>query len=272
MTDASVFERYCSEIIEQNRLFRETLTAGRLDAQVPACPGWTLRDLAIHLGSDHLRAAQLVRTKADTFIRPDAVPGYGGPAELAEATASDTYAELLGEWLSACAQQVSDELRLASEESPVWTLTGEDRAFFWARRRTLETLVHRADAAQATGGKFEASPELAADCMDEFLELTSSGAALGWWPAMRTLAERDGDSLHLHATDSSQSDAAEWLIRIGNEGFGWTRAHEKATAAARGPVADLLLVLTRRLSPADERVEMLGDRELLDFWLERVGF
>jgi hypothetical protein len=40
--------------------------------------------------------------------------------------------------------------------------------------------------------------------------------------------------------------------------------------AVRGPVADLLRVVSRRLPPDAEVVEVLGDRAVLDAWLERL--
>ncbi|OEU86609.1 hypothetical protein DB35_23225 [Streptomyces abyssalis] len=273
MTNALVFDRYCAEIIEQTRLFRDTLKGVKLDTRVPTCPDWTLRDLAVHLGNGHRRAAEVVRKRATSFIRAENVPGYGGPADLPEAAvAPEAFTEALSAWLSESAQLVSDELRVAGEDSRAWTLTGEHRASFWARRRTHETLVHRADAALAKGSGFEAPHGLAADCVDEFLELTSSPEAMAQLPGLRSLADRSGDTLHLHATDTPDSDAAEWLVRLEGGGFSWLRAHEKATTAVRGPLSELLLVLFRRRPPGSGEVEVLGDARLLDFWLERVGF
>ena len=40
--------------------------------------------------------------------------------------------------------------------------------------------------------------------------------------------------------------------------------------AVRGPIADVLRVAYRRLPPDAEGVEVLGDRALLDAWLERL--
>jgi hypothetical protein len=40
----------------------------------------------------------------------------------------------------------------------------------------------------------------------------------------------------------------------------------------RGPVVELLLVVYRRRSPRDGTVEVLGDADLLDYWLDRVSF
>jgi uncharacterized protein (TIGR03083 family) len=318
MTNALAFDRYCAEIIEQTRLFRDTLKGVKLDSRVPTCPEWTVHDLAVHLGNGHRRAAEVVRTRAASFLAPDDIPGYGGPPGVSEAhVAPDAYAEALSNWLSESAQLVSDELRVAGEESPAWTCTGESHAAFWARRRTHETLVHRVDAAAAAGGAGAAAggagvsagepavvaertdvtdgadvvevgevadvaaqaaadfpAALAADCIDEFLELASSREALTQRPALRTLSERAGDTLHLHATDASfpqpRPAATEWLIRIEDEGFVWEHAHEKATTAVRGPLTDLLLVALRRAPVGSGRVEVLGEARLLDFWLERV--
>ena len=78
-------------------------------------------------------------------------------------------------------------------------------------------------------------------------------------------------TIHLHATDAGPEAASEWLIELAPPGFSWRHAHEKATVAVRGPLADVLLVAYRRLPPDTEGVEILGDRALLDAWLERVS-
>jgi hypothetical protein len=52
----------------------------------------------------------------------------------------------------------------------------------------------------------------------------------------------------------------------------WRRAHEKAAVAVRGPLTGLLLVVYGRRPARSEGIEVLGDVQLLDFWLERVGF
>ena len=52
----------------------------------------------------------------------------------------------------------------------------------------------------------------------------------------------------------------------------WRRAHEKAAVAVRAPVTDLLLVIYRRRPVHGEGIDIFGDEQLLDFWLERVSF
>ena len=105
--------------------------------------------------------------------------------------------------------------------------------------------------------------------MDEFLDLLGGGlgAAEG--------SEAGGDpgpggTVHLHATDAAPGVAAEWLVELGSPGFTWRHGHEQATVAVRAPLADLLRVVTRRLPPDSEGVEVLGDRRILAAWLERL--
>ena len=47
---------------------------------------------------------------------------------------------------------------------------------------------------------------------------------------------------------------------------------ELGRLAVRGPAASLLLVLTRRLPPADPAIEIFGEQALLTHWLEHTPF
>ncbi|MGQ0775738.1 MAG: hypothetical protein ACT4NY_15190 [Pseudonocardiales bacterium] len=86
-----------------------------------------------------------------------------------------------------------------------------------------------------------------------------------------------GRTLHLHATDTAPEAAApeaaaEWLVDLTGDTIVWRRAHEKAAVTVRGPLIDLLLVVYRRRPARSEGIEILGDGQLLDFWLERISF
>lgn len=81
-----------------------------------------------------------------------------------------------------------------------------------------------------------------------------------------------GRTLHFHATDTAPETAAEWLIDLTGDVIVWRRAHEKAAVAVRGPPIDLLVVIYKRRQARGEGIEILGDAQLLDFWLERVSF
>ncbi|WP_329036859.1 maleylpyruvate isomerase family mycothiol-dependent enzyme [Streptomyces sp. NBC_00178] len=251
--------RYCDEILAQTDLLRDLVRDADLAARVPTCPDWNLRELVVHVGGAHRWAGEIVRTRAAAEIPDDAVPGSGGPAS-GDAAALDA-------WLAEGAAATVAALREAGPDTEVWTWAWERRTAFWARRMAHETAVHRADAAAAVGRDFEVAPDLAADTITEWLEIVAFAQA-GGDPEAAEL-RGGGRSLHLHATDAAD---AEWLIEFGEDGFTWRHAHAKATVALRGPLTGLMLAFNRRRKPDEGGLEVLGDRSLLDFWLERSSF
>ncbi len=48
--------------------------------------------------------------------------------------------------------------------------------------------------------------------------------------------------------------------------------HDKATVALRGPLTSVMLAFYRRLPLDSPELEVIGERELLEFWLERATF
>jgi len=81
-----------------------------------------------------------------------------------------------------------------------------------------------------------------------------------------------GRTLHFHATDTAPEAAVEWLIDLTGDAIVWRRADEKAAVTVRGPLTGPLLVIYRRRPTRSEGIEVLGDVQLLDFWLEQVSF
>ncbi|MFD6416986.1 maleylpyruvate isomerase family mycothiol-dependent enzyme [Streptomyces sp. NPDC060194] len=253
------FDRHLAEIVKQTDQLRAHLVDADLSATVPSCPDWTLGQLARHVGAAHRWVEHIVRTRASDEVDEDRVPGVPGPGD-ADRAGLDT-------WLEEGAQLLVTALRDAGPDTEVWSWAWDRSPAFWARRMTHETVVHRADAALAAGVTYEVEADVAADTVDEWLRIVEYAAAEGDPEAVELRGE--GRSLHLHATDAPD---AEWLIEFDEDGFGWRRGHEKATVALRGTVKDLMLAFNRRLSPDDPALEVLGDRELLDFWLERAKF
>jgi hypothetical protein len=155
------------------------------------------------------------------------------------------------------------------DEAQVWVVRWPTAA--WARRAAHDIVVHRADAAGPVGAAYTVDADLAVDAVDEFLDLLSGLAAAG--PGADGAEGGDpgpGGTVHLHATDAGPGLSAEWLVALDLPTFRWRHAHEKATVAVRAPLADLLRVVTRRLPPDAEGVEVLGDRAVLDAWLGRL--
>ncbi|WP_329116608.1 maleylpyruvate isomerase family mycothiol-dependent enzyme [Streptomyces sp. NBC_01465] len=254
-------ERYCDELLRETGLLRSVIAGADPASRVPSCPDWNLGQLARHVGAAHRWAEHIVRTRATKEVPDEDVPDATGPA------GDDPAA--LGAWLAQGAELLAATLREAGPDLAVWTWAREQRAGFWARRMVHETVIHRADAALAASVAYDVIPEVAADTIDEWLEIVALSAELGDPEALELRGA--GRSLHLHATDAPGVDA-EWMIEFGDEGFTWRRGHDKATVAVRGALADVLQVFYRRLPADSDRVEVFGDTELLDFWLARASF
>jgi uncharacterized protein (TIGR03083 family) len=229
---------------------------GDLDRPVPTCPGWTFRQLATHLGRGHRWAAQIVATRATAPVPMREVADGKLPEDPVRHAS----------WLNAGADQVIEAVAEAGSDL-VWTMTGMRPASFWTRRRAHEAAVHLADAQLAAGRDVDLAAGLAADGVDEWLGLIAAGSA---GPARELCG--DGQSLHFHATDPELPGTGEWLITRTPSGITVRHGHGKADVAVRGPAADLLLVLTRRLPPSTPGVEILGQQTLLTHWLEHTPF
>lgn len=237
----------------QNRVLCDLLAAADPDTPVPTCPGWTLRQLATHVGRGDRWAATMVADRAETVVDPRTVPDGRPPAEPAA----------VGQWLAAGVRQLVEAVRKVGADAPVWTFTGPQPSAWWLRRRLHETVVHSGDAALAVGAPFQVPAEVAADGVSEWLTLVASRP-----PGDEPLLA-DGATMHLHATDDVGT-AGEWMVRPAGNAVTWEPGHAKGTVAVRGSAADLLLVVTRRI-PAG-RVQVLGDVGVLDLWLARTGF
>ncbi|WP_149549913.1 maleylpyruvate isomerase N-terminal domain-containing protein [Streptomyces marokkonensis] len=258
-------DRYCRVIDDQVARLRTVVTSGAdLSGPVPTTPDWSLEQLVRHVGGALRWAALLVRTGAEDEIPEERVPGFDGPGTWGDPGALDA-------WLAESGELIVGALREAGPDAKVWSWAGVHDAGFWARRMTHELIVHRADATLAAGLPFDAAPDAAADAIDEWLEIVE-------W-AQRTLPddtvrELRGPrrSIHLHATDTETELDAEWLVELDENGVSWHRGHEKATVALRGPLTSVLLAFYRRLPLDAPGLHVLGDRELLESWLERATF
>ena len=259
-------DRYCAEIAHQTAELRAVVTSGAdLSATVPTCPDWSLEQLVRHMGVALRWTELMVRTRAQEPVPGEQVPGIGGPEARDDAAALDA-------WLAETAEMVVGALREAGPDAKVWGWAGVLNAGFWARRMTHEITVHRADATLAAGLPYEVAPDVAADALDEWLEIVAYIQRTRPHPAAEELRGPGRRSLHLHATDTAPELNAEWLVELTEDGVSWRRGHERATVALRGPLTSVLLAFYRRLPLDSPELEVLGERELLEFWLERATF
>ncbi|MGH3910323.1 MAG: maleylpyruvate isomerase family mycothiol-dependent enzyme [Pseudonocardiaceae bacterium] len=257
------YDRFCSELVAQTDLLRSCIEGADLTVPVPSCPGWNVGQLLRHLGGGQRWAEETVRSRATQPLPDEHFRDLSAYADEDPA--------VLGPWLAEGAVQLADTLRGAGPDAKVWTPVPDGTATFYARRFAHETVIHRADATLAVGAEFTLDDEVALDAIDEWMELGSLPMHFEVHPWMRELLG-PGRTIHLHATDTAPETAAEWVIDLTGDAIVWRRAHEKAAVAVRGPLVDLLLVIYKRRPARSEGIEILGDVQLLDFWLERVSF
>jgi hypothetical protein len=183
--------------------------------------------------------------------------------DLSDAADDDpsTVAAPLTEAAAALAATLTD----AGPHAQMWCPVDGGGSAFYARRFAYETAMHRADAALALGVQYTLAHDVAADGIDEWMELGCLPFHFEVHPWMRELLA-PGRTIGLHATDTD----AHWLLDLTRDVIAWRRADEPAAAEIRAPVTDLLLTIYRRRPVAG--LDVTGDVELVDFWLERVGF
>ncbi len=204
--------------VRTNR-FAEVVETADLDAPIAHCPGWTLRDLAVHLGSVHQWAAHAV--VAGT---PDLTPVPAGPLGPSG----------LAEWYRQRAGDLVEVLATRAVDAPAWTLDESDAsAGFWRRRQVHETSLHLWDAERALGEPSPLDTALAWDGVREVVDVL--------YPRQVRLGRTDPLAGHLHlvATDGP------WQVGLG----------DGEPVEVRASAEVLLRLLWHRADPQAEGVD-----------------
>lgn len=231
------------------RLAHAARRAG-LGAEVPSCPGWTVRDLLFHTNAVHRWAARYVSEGLDAPIREQR---GGDPLRDAEhRPADDELLEIFREGYTALAAA----LREAPEDVRCWTfLPAPSPRAFWSRRQLHETTIHRIDTELAAGATTAIDPAVATDGIDELLT--------GFVVRRRgKLRSEQPWTLGVHTTDTD----AHWHLTVSDEPVAAERTDKAADATVRGPAADVYLALWNRLP----LTKVDADGELLAGWPELV--
>ncbi|MFS8198459.1 maleylpyruvate isomerase N-terminal domain-containing protein [Streptomyces sp. CWNU-52B] len=214
-----------------------------LEARVPGCPDWTLRDLVEHL-------AQVQRFWAAAVA---AGPGEKPPpqAPAPEPAGGALSVDLLGR-SAAATQELIAALRAAGPAAGCWTWWADAgvpaTSEAVARHQVQEAAVHAFDAQLAAAAPRPVPTAVALDGIAEFLDV-SHGTA-GPWPHEPVVV-----GLH---TDEGRS----WLVDLTASGSRVVDGPRETSAALYGPASDLLLTLHSRLPLTGLRGE--GDRATLE--------
>lgn len=221
---------------------------GPVAAVVPTCDGWTVADLAVHVGSfcgfwSHVLCEGTGRPKTPF---PDPPDGDG-----------------LAGWIAMLSETLVDLLTTTPADTEVWTWFDPDHtAGFVARRCAHELAVHRYDAQTARGDVGPIAAELAVDGVDEILDVLVT--------ARDRTGQGTGRALALRSADAG----LEWIVTLGQRHIDVLRqddAHIEGSALViTGTASDLELTLYDR--PTLSPVDLSGDPTVIDEWHREFTF
>ena len=139
---------------------RMALVAERgLDAEVPSCPGWTVRDAVEHTAQVFLHKVQCMRLKT--------LPEPWPPERGAEPTMP---------YLRHSLDELVTELTVRDQNEFAETWWWDERTVaFWGRRMAHEAAIHRVDVELAHGDVTPIDDALAHDGVDEVLRRFLAG-------------------------------------------------------------------------------------------------
>jgi uncharacterized protein (TIGR03083 family) len=234
-------------------LLAEAATAAGVDAKVPTCPGWTVRDLLRHTGGVHRWAATTVRGASPDPVDSDLERVSGGWPPDGE----------LVDWFRDGHGALVTTLRAAPADLECYTfLAAPSPLAMWSRRQLHETTIHRVDAESAAGWLTTPRADVAADGIDELLTcfITRPRSRFRLDPAR---------SIAVVPTDAGPGDGTGWTVTVGPGAVVTERtADPGADLVVEGPAPALYLWLWNRAGPSD--LVTSGDRSLLDAWREGV--
>jgi uncharacterized protein (TIGR03083 family) len=250
------FDGYLDHIRAESRRFHDVLAGCDPDARVPSCPDWNASDLLWHLTSVQRFWEQVVRTR----------PAPPPETESQDAGRPAAYDELLTSFDEAHAAFVA-ALAAADPAEPAWTWSAEQTVGFTFRRQAHECLIHRLDAELTAGTVTPLDPRLAADGVDEALDIMFGGTPE--WGRFDPLPERV-------RVDLSDTDTQVW-VQLGTftgtspEGRAYTAEPdisvvtdpgEEPDVVVEGLAADVDAWLWRRRDHAG--IHVAGDRGVYD--------
>lgn len=255
------FESYLDACAEELERTVDALEASETEVPVPTCPGWTATDLSEHLRRvyahwrDRLAEGGTRVLNRSDHPSPAAAPGPGGEAAVPRRSG-----RLACEGLYEEGSRLLAELTAAGPEASCWNWTGVDQTGAWlARRIALETAVHRVDSELCAGAARPVEAELAADGIEERIEVYLRHDLEGSRDA--TL----GGTLCLVCSDL---DAAV-VVEVAGGRLRWRRGRGPADAALVGTASQLFLFSWNRF-PLDE-LSLTGRRDVALSWSALPG-
>ncbi|MFI5623129.1 maleylpyruvate isomerase family mycothiol-dependent enzyme [Nocardioides sp. NPDC051685] len=254
---------YLDHIRSESARFRAVLADTDPTAPVPSAPEWTAADLLWHVAAEVQHFWTYVLESRPAEPTEDT---YAGPERPEDAT----YQERLAHF-----DELSDRfiktLEQTAPEEPTWSWSNDRTAGFTYRRQAHEILIHRLDAELTAGTVTPLDPALAADGIDELLDVFYGGK-----PDWASFAGGD----HYVRVDAIDTDTQTWVQlglvsgtrpngdRLEDEPDLSVVAHEDVPAGIEpdvvieGTAGDLDAWLWRRRDDAGIRVT--GEKDIYD--------
>jgi uncharacterized protein (TIGR03083 family) len=242
---------HVDELRRQGDLLADAAERAGIDASVPPCAPWQVRDLLRHTGYIHRWAARHITERPDTVL--------DGPeeAEILRGGAADP--ELLA-WFRDGHAKLVTTLATADPAVECATFMAAPSALaFWARRQAHETAIHRADAESASGIVPDYAPDFAADGVDELI------MGFGQRRKYRPGTSADG-GVQVLATDTGDA----WHLDVDQGRIQAHRGPGPGGCTVSGPASDVYLFLWNRSGDAQANVTVTGDRGGLTAWQSSV--
>lgn len=217
-----------------------------LDARVPPCPGWRVRDVVTHTAEVYEHKLSCIELRAKPEPWPPAWPAGRDPLE----------------WFADAHGRLLEVLDTTDPATPAYTWWPEDQSVgFWVRRMAQETAVHRVDAQSAFDEITPVDPELAVDGVDEVLHRMLAG---DW---SNEPIERVGDGERIEVKPGGQC----WLVTLQPKSVQVGDSDGASVdATVSGAPSDVLLWLWGRAD--DQAVDLGGDLAVLRLLRERLAW
>lgn len=240
----------CNALTIEVARFANVMSSLTLDDEVPTCPGWTVGDLAEHLGVIHRWAEELVRLRSPERIARESLANQNDVSPA---------------WIEEGGRKLVATLLAADPNEEMWAWGLDQRVRFWSRRQLHETLVHRMDLEIAAHALPQAEPAIALDAIDEYL---SNIEKVAKHSSELAVLRGHGEKLAFRDVDSGSL----WSITLGEDGFSVSHKEDQFDAQLVGAPVNLLLVILGRRAVVQGEVEVIGDRDLVEFWLAHSAF
>jgi uncharacterized protein (TIGR03083 family) len=245
---------------QHGRLLADAAGRAGLDAAVPPCAPWQVKDLLRHTGYIHRWAAQHITDRPAQVL--------DGPPEEEVLCGGAPDGELIA-WFRDGHAALAEVLSAADPDLQTATfMDAPSPLAFWARRQAHETAIHRVDAESSLGNLPGFPASFAVDGIDELI--TGFGRRRKYRPQTGVDGTAaGGGSLRVLASDTGTAWHAE--VREGRiQAQSESDSSAPADCTVSGSASGLYLFLWNRADAAQVGITISGNPGVFALWQSGV--